>query len=907
MTVPLRSVACPACGHRAAPGGLSCAVCGARLEPVQLAVAAARDAPPYVRRPELEAALAERIRERPGLQLVGDAGCGKTRLVEQVVSGSRPPTVSCADPRPRVRDLLADLLDQLDDVPLGLVRLLRGAAGAEPGEASEVDLLLAAGQALAAAPLVVVDDAERLPEAERLLLAQVVATGTSTWLLATRERLSEVALEPLDVPEMSEPEAAELLDALLPQATSQLREAVLGRAGHHPLYLVQCARLLLESGTVAVAAGGTLVVSPEKLRLIPRSMRLFVSSRLDLLDPEERRVIGVAAVLGDHPEPALLGHLTGHADDALQSLVERGLLRWSDLAHGQRELRFSHALVRDVAYEGLSLADRSTIHRAAAEWYALLPVSQVLESQAYHLEAAVGLGEPDCDLLRRTVEAMVLFARSVEEERTRISHEVLTRARALVDARPECDVDTLLLDLSTSSVLHLRGEEVRAQELARQVAARAEAQGLPAVRAEALLLSARSAALANPDEVEVLLDRAEASFAELSDLSGQARVAIERGMAAQHGSGIQQQLAHLASAYELSMRSGDSRLQATTAQQLALHHAISNGRTDFETWADRARQVSRRDDLGLEGRLDLSEACLAMFGLDAPSGLEAARRAHLTGRELGLSHIYRNALVARLELLVMDGNLAEAEQLLTECHEAAASRPNTWLRRMFDLSEARLRTRRGDPGRARALLEGVGGDPLSEHLVLRRDLAETRGWVAMETGRFEEARDQARTAVLIDVESEERAPALRARFVYLVAGCALRENSPLADVATLKADARTSGLGTVAELVSRWMLVEELTHGWSVSTYGLTPTDVVEAKALDLEIAALSDRRWDLLVDAAQTWEALGHTIWRARALIWHTELTGTQHDDVPELLRALDAPTDIASRLAAQVTGLRD
>ena len=140
----------------------------------------------------------------------------------------------------------------------------------------------------------------------------------------------------------------------------------------------------------------------------------------------------------------------------------------------------------------------------------------------------------------------------------------------------------------------------------------------------------------------------------------------------------------------------------------------------------------------------------------------------------------------------------------------------------------------------------------------------------------------------------------------LVASAAAGDTVPLGTIATLRQQSRETGLGTIAQLATRWLYVDELTRGWTVDLHGLLPCNVIECRALDLEIAALSNRDWPLLLRAAEVWAELGTTVWRARALLWHSELTGTPSPEADELLAAHQAPAYIAAMLRGQVRELR-
>lgn len=866
----------------------------------ELAQAGART--PFVPRPALEHALRDALCTTQGALLVGEAGMGKSRLAQHAVGDGPHLELSCSHlRRVTARDVAAALMQQVHPPPADLVHLLQGGSAGAGAGADEGLLLRAVAHRMAAlvpAVSVLVHDAELIPDSELVALAAVLQVSERPWLVTSRRVLEGLPLPVIDVPPLTRAEAGELVDALLPGAPAALHEQVLERSGGWPLLLEQCAGLLLDNGALRVVDGAVQLLAQERLGEIPRSMRAFVTERLDLLSTEEAEVLGTAAVLGNRAELDLLQFLVGERGGLVSTLLERGLLRHAPDALGQPCVRFSHSLVHDAAYERVPAADRIAIHKAAAEWYAILPVSQVLESQAFHLEAAARLEDPDCDLLRRTVEAMVLYARSIEEERTQVGRETLLRAQQLVDARPECGADTLTLLLALASVSFTAGREEEAARAAQQALVLAQARDDLRAVAEAHLHLGRVVIDADPPTALEELDLAAAAYAEAGDPGGEARVEITRGFVRQHDAGQAQQLEGLERSYSLALRSGDARLQAHCAQQLAMHHAFATGVQAFELWAERARDMSRRDDLALEPRLQTSSACLAMYGLDPPQGRHVAGEALASGRDLGLRDVFANALIAALDLALLAGDLAGVRALLPEARDFAATRPSDWWALQYDLVEARLRSRSGDQAGAQDLLAAVATHQLAAMRVLQHDLAEARAWVSLERGRFGEARALAAEAVAIDLDTEERCAQLRPRLVELVATVAAGDNVSLGTIADLRSLARDTGLGTVAQMATRWLYVDELTRGWSVDLHGVQPCDVVECRALDLEIEALASRRWERLLAAAEVWAELGTTVWQARALLWHGELTDTGHPEAEALLVTLGAPAGLAETL---------
>src|SRR5205085_2705654 len=58
---------------------------------------------------------------------------------------------------------------------------------------------------------------------------------------------------------------------------------------------------------------------------------------------------------------------------------------------GERAFRFKHVLIREVAYGGLTKAERGRLHERFAEWLAARAGEELLEIRAYHLDHATQL------------------------------------------------------------------------------------------------------------------------------------------------------------------------------------------------------------------------------------------------------------------------------------------------------------------------------------------------------------------------------------------------------------------------------------------------------------------------------------------------------------------------------------
>jgi tetratricopeptide (TPR) repeat protein len=163
----------------------------------------------------------------------------------------------------------------------------------------------------------------------------------------------------LDMDELEEEERSELLAALLPANTpATLQTAILERAGGNPLYLEQLAHIVRDSASFG---GASFQISPA---LLPSTLRLTVQARAAHLPIAVQTVLKLAGVAGTPFDPALLAtvlHQTGeaiHLEPALRDLVSRDFLR-SSAAH----YVFSHPLLAEVIYAELPNVERQTFHR----------------------------------------------------------------------------------------------------------------------------------------------------------------------------------------------------------------------------------------------------------------------------------------------------------------------------------------------------------------------------------------------------------------------------------------------------------------------------------------------------------------------------------------------------------------
>ncbi len=256
-----------------------------------------------------------------------------------------------------------------------------------------------------------------------------------------------------------EPLSSEAMDALLdgfvPGLPPELRAQILRRAEGVPLYAVETVRMLLDrrlliqEGSIYRPAG-----TIDELE-VPETLQGLIAARLDGLDPDERRLLQDASVLGKTFWKEALAALAGIPEPVLEpllsALVRKEVLGvQADPRSPERgQYGFLQDLVRRVAYETLARRERKARHLEAA---ALLESGfgeaeqEIVEVVASHYLAAYE-AEPDAEdadeirssareVLARAGEragslAAVAEARRYFEQAARLAEEPLERARLL--------------------------------------------------------------------------------------------------------------------------------------------------------------------------------------------------------------------------------------------------------------------------------------------------------------------------------------------------------------------------------------------------------------------------------------------------------------------------------------------
>jgi class 3 adenylate cyclase len=370
------------------------------------------------------------------ITLLGEAGVGKSRLIEEFVR-------SASEEATALRGRCLSYGDGITFWPLAEV--LRQAAGIVPDDSEEdarIKLKSCFGEQLADAtsriesglglsqdpygkdelfwgvrrvleelarrrPLVVVFDDIHWAEATFLDLVEDIldaSLGVPLLLVcaARRELLEDRpgfaagrrTASQIELGELTPQESGLVVRNLLGEASlpGPLERRILGLAEGNPLFVEQMLSMLIDDGLLREQAGRWVLSGAAEAVSVPGTVSSLLGARLDRLGPAEARIVESASVIGlEFSSDAVSvlvqeGEARTDLEPALAALCRKQLIRRAD-AGAADDFYFSHILVRDTAYARLLKRTRARLHERFAAWLAdTSRVAEYEEILGYHLE-----------------------------------------------------------------------------------------------------------------------------------------------------------------------------------------------------------------------------------------------------------------------------------------------------------------------------------------------------------------------------------------------------------------------------------------------------------------------------------------------------------------------------------------
>ncbi len=336
-----------------------------------------------------EAADAARLRQSSAVEIVGDAGAGKSRLVEELttaVPGFQILRAHCepyaaSTPFAPFRTLLRPLVGVLPDEPpedagakltaftesvmpdlaawLPLLALPFDGVVPSTAEVDEIDPVFRRdrlhdvldqflGRLLLMPTVLLIEDAHWLDDASQLMVKRLVRSAPRPWLVVVTRRPSGPELVGT---------AGKVLE-LGPLQAEDARALALAAAGETVLSEEQLAAVTERAGGNALFVR-ELALAPAGADALPETVESLLTTRIDTLDPADRLLLRHASVIGPAFELDLLAEILPDevGDPELWTRLA-DFVAWDSPS----VLRFRHDLVRNAAYDGLSYARRHEIH-----------------------------------------------------------------------------------------------------------------------------------------------------------------------------------------------------------------------------------------------------------------------------------------------------------------------------------------------------------------------------------------------------------------------------------------------------------------------------------------------------------------------------------------------------------------
>ena len=367
--------------------------------------------------------------------VVGSPGIGKSRLVREVSAmaagrGVEVFTAYCESHTSQVpfhavarllraangvegldgrtaRDRVRDRVPDADPEDLLLLHDLLGIADPNaPSPAIDPDarrrrltaLVNAASLARESPAVFVLEDVHWIDEVSESLLAAFITVipQTPSLALVTYRPEYEGALarvqsaQTIAVAPLSDSETAALVLGLLgpDPSVGGLATMIAERAAGNPFFAEEMVRELAERGVLQGQTGAYVSTADVSEAKVPATLQATIAARIDRLDPNAKRTLSAAAVIGSRFSLNLLETLG--IDPVLEHLMASELIDQIRFT-GQPEFVFHHPLIRTVAYESQLKSVRAELHRrvaAAIESRDPVAAEQNAALIAEHLQAA---------------------------------------------------------------------------------------------------------------------------------------------------------------------------------------------------------------------------------------------------------------------------------------------------------------------------------------------------------------------------------------------------------------------------------------------------------------------------------------------------------------------------------------
>ena len=245
----------------------------------------------------------------------------------------------------------------------------------QPQKLAEAFAKLLACLAVDKSLCIFIDDWHWVDDLSRLVLRDLIATASDQRILiiiASRAvELSDSVLdgETIHLQPFSLEDSTRTVSSLLKHELDLgAANSIYERSGGNVLFIEELCRSLLADGQMKTSVAS----SARALAKVPVTLQGLIEARVARLSDEYARLVRTAAVLGNVVSKSLLERVVGYrlTDDVLFELAHQDLLYSTE---NEGMMRFKHGLTRDVIYQSVRLRVREQLH---------LQVADILESNS---------------------------------------------------------------------------------------------------------------------------------------------------------------------------------------------------------------------------------------------------------------------------------------------------------------------------------------------------------------------------------------------------------------------------------------------------------------------------------------------------------------------------------------------
>jgi class 3 adenylate cyclase/tetratricopeptide (TPR) repeat protein len=235
--------------------------------------------------------------------------------------------------------------------------------------------------------------------------------------------------------DLSRSESQEMIQSLLKteKVPSELQRFIMDKMEGNPFYLEEAINSLIESNTLVRDNGQWRVIKHISETEISSTIHGVISARVDRLKQESKRILQEASVIGRSFYYEILKRTTtlkNGIDKSLSGLEHLDLIKTKSI-QPDLEYIFKHALTQEVIYNGLLKKERSEIHERIAIVMEQLfqdRLPEFYETLAFHFARGLSLNKAIDYLMKSGKKSLARY--SIDE-----SHQYYKHAFEILDSK----------------------------------------------------------------------------------------------------------------------------------------------------------------------------------------------------------------------------------------------------------------------------------------------------------------------------------------------------------------------------------------------------------------------------------------------------------------------------------------